>query len=398
MASQKRYRIAIAGCGGMGRVHVRELAGTPDMEVVALCDIFQPSLDRLGDEAGLDASHRYLEYNEMLDREKPDILIITTQAPQHAELTLAAAKRGIHVHCEKPLASDLAEGDAMVAACDKAGVRFSVNHSRRTAPAPKFARDLVGAGEIGDVLMVNIHEKGGRPLGNMIMEMGTHYFDMARFVLSQTSLSDGRKGDQAEWVMAHLATGSGAEAHASTPDEIVNSRVAVPTDRDCGWVLGQRGTVMIGFAGEVPAIAQFLNLPKSNSQYDGVDVIGTKGSIAVRGARDNTIFRRQGHTFASHDPWVEIPVPNDPAYAIDYAEPRGMLLCRGMVRDLISAIEEERAPTSSGYDGLAALELIMATYESYRQNRPVPLPLAVRHHPLDLWREELLQKQQPSLT
>jgi predicted dehydrogenase len=388
MANQKRYRVAIAGCGGMGRAHVRELVGLDDIEVVALCDVIPASLERLGDEAGLDASHRYLDAAEMLDREKPDILVITTQAPQHAKLTLAAAQRGIHVHCEKPLASDLAEGDAMVAACDKAGVRFSVNHSRRTAPAPTYARDLIGAGEIGDVLAVNIHEKGGRPLGNMIMEMGTHYFDLARFVLSQTVLPDGRKGDQAEWVMAHLVTGSGAEAHASTPDEIVNSRVAVPTDRDCGSVLGQRGTVMIGFAGEVPGVMNYLNLPKSDSQYDGVDVIGTKGSIAVRGVRDNVIYRRQGHTFAPQDPWVALPVPNESAYAIDYSETRGMLLCRGMVRKLIEAIEEERAPISSGYDGLAALELIMAAYESHRQARPVSLPLSVRHHPLDLWKEQ----------
>ncbi len=389
MASQKRYRVAIAGCGGMGRAHVRELTGAPDMVVIALCDVIQASLDRLGDEAGLDASHCYLNYNEMLDREKPDILVITTQAPQHAELTLAAAERGIHVHCEKPLASDLAEGDAMVAACNKAGVRFSVNHSRRAAPAPTFARDLIGAGEIGDVLAVNIHEKGGRPFGNMVMEMGTHYFDLARFVLSHTALADGRKGDQAEWVMADLVTGSGAEAHAALPQEIVNSRVAVPTDRDCGWVLGQRGTVLIGFAGGVSAVARFLNLPKSDSQYDGVDIIGTQGSIGVRGVRDNAIFRRQGHTFAPNDPWVAVSVPDDPAYAIDYAEPRGMLLCRGMLRNLIRAIEEERAPISSGNDGLAALELIMACYESFRQGGPVTLPLANRHHPLELWKEKV---------
>jgi predicted dehydrogenase len=365
---------------------VRELAGLPTVEVVALCDIIQESLDRLGDQAELDPSHRYLDYNEMLDQEKPDILIVTTQAPQHAELTLAAAKRGIHVHCEKPLASDLAEGDAMVAACRKAGVRFSVNHSRRAAPAPTYARDLVAAGEIGDVLAVNIHEKGGRPFGNTLMEMHTHYFDLARFVLSSTTLADGRKGDQAEWVMARLITGSGADAHESTPDEIVNSRVAMPTDRDCGWVLGQRGTVLIGFAGGVSGVAQFYNTKKSDSRYDGVDVIGTKGSIAVRGARENFIFRRQGHTFAPHDPWVRVPVPDDPAYAIDYAEQGEMLLCRGMVYKLIEAIEAESDPVSSGDDGLAALELIMATYESHRQGRPVSLPLSIRQHPLEEWR------------
>jgi predicted dehydrogenase len=225
----------------------------------------------------------------------------------------------------------------------------------------------------------------------MLMEMGTHYFDLARFVLSKTTLADGRKGDQAEWVMARLITGDGAEAHDARADEIVNSRVALPTDRDCGWVVGTRGTVLIGFAGGVPGVAQFYHLPTSNSQYDGVDIIGTKGSLAVRGVRDNVIFRRQGHTFAPNDPWVPLPVPE--SYAIESAEPRGMLLCRGMVRKLIEAIEEERDPVSSGYDGRAALELIMSSYESHRYGRPVTLPLANRHHPLDSWREEVVQVQ-----
>jgi predicted dehydrogenase len=153
--------------------------------------------------------------------------------------------------------------------------------------------------------------------------------------------------------------------------------------------LGQRGTVLIGFAGGVSGVAQFYNTKKSDSRYDGVDVIGTKGSIAVRGPREKVIFRRQGHTFAPHDPWVRVPVPDDPAYAIDDSEQRGMLLCRGMVYKLIEAIETESVPVSSGEDGLAALELIMATYESHRQGHPVSLPLAIRQHPLEVWRTQV---------
>jgi predicted dehydrogenase len=392
MATRKRYRIAIAGCGGMGRAHVRELRGAPDMEVVALCDILPASLDRLGDEAGIDASHRYLNYVEMLERERPDIAVVTTQSPQHAEITIAAAERGIHVQCEKPLALNLVEADAMVAACAKSGVRLGVNHSRRAAPGATYVRDLIAAGEIGDVLSVDIHEKGGRPVGNMLMEMSTHYFDLARFVLSGTSLADGRKGDQAEWVMARLITGFGAQSHAATVDEIVPSRVAVPTDRDCGLVLGERGAVLIGFAGEVPAVARFYHSPHSDSRYDGVDVVGTKGSIAVRGAVEKVIYRRQGHTFAGHDPWQPVTVPTEPAYAIDYDAQGGMLLSRGMVRKLIEAIEAERSPVSSGEDGLAALELIMATYQSHRQGVPVTLPLAERRHPLEVWQQDVVQR------
>src|SRR5690606_27852391 len=154
----------------------------------------------------------------------------------------------------KPLALNLAEADAMAAACVANGVLLATNHMRRVIPASMAARDLIAAGEIGEILAVDIHDKGGRPVGNTLMEMATHYFDEARFLLSGSVQSDGRRGDQAEWLFAHLTTGLGAAAHPATPDEIVPSQVAKPTDRDCGLVLGERGTVVIGLAGGVQAV------------------------------------------------------------------------------------------------------------------------------------------------
>jgi hypothetical protein len=77
------------------------------------------------------------------------------------------------------------------------------------------------------------------------MEMATHYFDEARFLLSGRVLADGRSADTLEWVYARLSTGLNAAAHAATLDEIIPSQVAKPTDRDCGLVLGERGGARI---------------------------------------------------------------------------------------------------------------------------------------------------------
>ena len=75
------------------------------------------------------------------------------------------------------------------------------------APAGVLARDLIAAGEIGEILAVDIHDKGGRPVGNTLMEMATHYFDEARFLLSGRVLADGRPADTLEWLYARLSTG-----------------------------------------------------------------------------------------------------------------------------------------------------------------------------------------------
>lgn len=383
------YRAAVAGCGGMGRNHVHALANLPGIELVALVDVFQPNLDRAGNEVELDPARRYQDFARMCDEQRPDFVVIATQAPQHAELTIAAAQRGIHVICEKPLALNLTEADAMVQACQAAGVRLAVNHLRRMTPASTLARDLIAAGEIGEILAVDIHDKGGRPIGNTLMEMATHYFDEARFLLSRRILADGRCADELEWVYARLSTGLEAAAHAATPAEIMHSQVAKPTDRDCGLVLGERGTVVLGFAGEVQAVARFHNLPKADASYDGIDVIGTEGALAVRGGFSKYLYRRRGHTFAEHDRWEPVAIPGSEAYfAVDNRE-AGRLLCQWMAQEMVAAIEEGREHVASGCDGLISLESLMAVYVSHRQGAPVTLPLVDRRHPLDVWQAEI---------
>lgn len=384
----RTYRAAVAGCGGMGRNHAHALVDLQGIELVALADVFQPNLDRAGDEVELDPERRYQDFAQMCDEQRPDFVVIATQAPQHAELTIAAAHRGIHVICEKPLALNLAEADAMLQACQAAGVRLAVNHLRRMTPASTLARDLIAAGEIGEILAVDIHDKGGRPVGNTLMEMATHYFDEARFLLSRRILADGRCADELEWVYARLSTGLGAAAHLATPEEIMRSQEAKPTDRDCGLVLGERGTVVLGFAGEVQAVARFHNLPKADASYDGIDIIGTQGALAVRGGFLKYLYRRRGHTFAEHDRWEPVAIPNSEAYfAVDNRQ-SGRLLCAWMAQEMVAAIEEGREHVSSGRDGLISLESLMAVYVSHRQGAPVALPLAERRHPLEVWRAE----------
>ena len=91
----------------------------------------------------------------------------------------------------------------------------------------------------------------------------------------------------------------------------------------------------------------------------------------------------------SPGPWERVPVDeleglNPPAASVDEAGER--LACqRRMLRDLLDAIAFDREPVSSGRDGLIALELVMAVWQSHRERRPVALPMAQREHPLSRW-------------
>src|SRR5262249_33100511 len=151
--------------------------------LAALADPDEARRTAAGDEFGVPPAHRYAGFESMLAEEALACVVVATQAPQHAPATLAAAARGVHVLCEKPLALNLAGADAVAAGCARAGVRLATNHLRRTDPAARRGRELIAAGEIGQIVAVEIHDKGGRPVGNSLMEMATHYVDLARFLL-----------------------------------------------------------------------------------------------------------------------------------------------------------------------------------------------------------------------
>jgi predicted dehydrogenase len=379
----RTYRFGLIGCGGMGRTHAQALVTTPGLALAALAESDDERRTAAGAAFGVAPAHCYPDYATMLEREALDVVIVATQAPQHAAATLAAAARGVHVLCEKPLALDLAEADAMIDACERAGVLLATNHLRRVEPAALHARDLIAAGAIGAVVGVDLHEKGGRPVCNALLEMATHYIDQLRLLLSGVRYADGRRGDEIEWVFARLSAGSGAQAHAARLEEIVPSQVARPTDRDDGLVLGERATIVFGLAGETQAVLRYYDRPVSDTRYDGADVIGVEGSLAVRWSGEHALYRRVGYAWAAHDPWQPAPVPATPPAPA--GERQLTTLCRAMALDLIAAIQEQRAPICSGRDGRAALEAALAVYESHRYGRAVALPLAERGHPLVRW-------------
>jgi len=123
----------------------------------------------------------------------------------------------------------------------------------------------------------------------------------------------------------------------------------------------------------------------------GFDICGTEGTLAVRRSVGTDIFLQRGHHRGPlrAGQWEQIPVDE---YA-GLAPPVGLTgdigerqTCqRRLLRDLLDAIEEDRQPLASGRDGLAALEVSMAVWQSYREGRPVTLPLRQRIHPLEQW-------------
>jgi len=164
--SGKTYRTALVGSGWWGMNVLRTAVEAGQSQVVALCDVDQNHLDAAAADIKKrtgDAPHKYKDYRELLEEEKPEIVIVATPDHWHPLVTIAAVKAGAHVYVEKPIGHTVYEGRAMVKAARDADRVVQVGTHRRVSPSNISAMEFLKAGKLGKVGMVRafVHSGGG---------------------------------------------------------------------------------------------------------------------------------------------------------------------------------------------------------------------------------------------
>lgn len=167
---EKKLRMGVIGCGWYGGVDMRAAYNAGGVEFTALCDADSQHLDEAAAsvEKQQGAKPRtFKHYQEMLAVPELDAVIIATPPHWHALPFIAACERKLAIYEEKPLAYDVREGQAMIAAWKKAGNLVQVGFQRRQSAAFAAARDYIRAGNAGRIVQVdvNIHYTA-QPLDN----------------------------------------------------------------------------------------------------------------------------------------------------------------------------------------------------------------------------------------
>jgi len=149
-------RVALIGCGFIGRFHsaaIRAVAsrGLLDVEYVAVCD---ENAERARSFAGITGAEAVTDAAEIIDSPDIDAVYICVPTAYHKELVLRAAGRGKHIFCEKPLATNLADVEEMVAAVDAAKVRAAVGLVLRHSPILTVLHDLMQDATLGRLMTV----------------------------------------------------------------------------------------------------------------------------------------------------------------------------------------------------------------------------------------------------
>jgi len=146
------YRALVVGCGSIGRRHARNLKSL-GVRNLGLCDTSPETLKQCRDELG---GEIFGEYNEALQKFKPDIVLICTPPVCHVEEALAALEAQAHVFIEKPLSHESGGIQALIAEARRHDRIVQIGYNMRFHPGLKILKELIDTGKIGRVLWLNV--------------------------------------------------------------------------------------------------------------------------------------------------------------------------------------------------------------------------------------------------
>ena len=278
----------------------------------------------------------YDSYSEMLADPEVKVVHIVTPHHLHVSPTTQAAEAGKHVLCEKPMALTIEDGERMIEACQKNGVKLGIGFHNRHHPAHVEARRLISSGEVGDITLVTAQNNHGwmdfqfsgwrtdpaMAGGGSYMGMGIHAIDLLRFFLAQeveevSAISD------AKWIGRPI-------------EETILINLKFEN--------GPFGSVIAGL--HVPRPHNDVVIHGTKSRITGVDTIGMpmKGHLQVTTDNSKT----------------EYPFPDWVIGKYVYE-----------VEAFNKCLEEDTEPNASGADGLEMIRLALAILESAKQQSSV---------------------------
>lgn len=338
------FRTGLAGCGRISKNHFEVISGSPDFELAGVCDINADRARNAGEAHGVPW---FTDLKDLLDGAPMDILSICTPSGLHPAHGIMAANRGIHVLTEKPIAVRLADADALVEACDAAGVKLFVVKQNRLNPPIAALKRAFEKGRFGRVYMANVTVRWTRSQDyyDSAPWRGTREFDGGAF-MNQAS----HYVDLLQWLMGPPKSVMAKTATMKHKIECEDSGAAVVT-----FESGAIGVI------EVTMCTWPKNLEGS------VTIIGEKGTVRIGGTAVNKVEVWNFADYDDDDKIAGIPLPV-PASVYGFGHP-------GYYDNVARTLKNEKPADTDGRDGRKSLELILGIYRSAEEGREVIFPL-----------------------
>lgn len=336
---ERKMRVGLIGAGRQGKRRAAALNQFADTKLVVVADVNPSAAKLLANEMGCEATN---DWEQVVQREDVNVVLVCTPPHLHAPVSIAAMKSGKHILCEKPLARNPEEARKIVDAADENRVKLKCGFNLRHHPGVKQAREWFDQGIIGKLNFIRCrYGIGGRPGydkewraepeiagGGQLMDQGMHALDLSRWFMGEFSEAFGFLST-AFWDIAPLED---------------NAFVLLHTEK------GQIASFHVSWT-------QWKNL-------FSFELLGQDGYIIVEGlggsyGMERVILGKRAFLEPFREEVIEFR-GEDRSWYEEWQE-------------FATAINENREPLGNGCDGLQALKLAYAIYESARKSCVVKL-------------------------
>jgi UDP-N-acetyl-2-amino-2-deoxyglucuronate dehydrogenase len=337
-------RVALVGCGRISANHLEAIARVDGLALTAVCDTVEERARAAGERYGVPW---FRSSDQLLAAAPCDAVAIATPSGLHPQHGIAAAQAGKHVICEKPMAISLAGADALVKACDDAGVHLFVVKQNRLNPAIQLLKRAVDKNRFGRLYLANCTVRWTRPQeyyeqapwrgtwefdGGAFMNQASHYVDLIQWLVGPV-----------ESVIAKTAT---LARRIETEDT---------------------GAAVLKFRSGALGVLEVTMLTYPKNLEGSITLLGETGTVKIGGTAVNRV---EEWSFAEHDPDDDLVAgaATSPPNVYGFGH-------EGYYRNVLAVLRGEARPDTDGRAGRKSLELILGIYESAKTGREVPLPL-----------------------
>jgi UDP-N-acetyl-2-amino-2-deoxyglucuronate dehydrogenase len=340
------FKIALVGCGRISGNHFRAIAEEAAFELTAVCDIDKQRVENAAKEQGVPA---YTDLKKMLAEAPMDILAICTPSGVHPQNGILAARKGIHVLTEKPMATRLEEADALIRACDEHGVQLFVIKQNRLNTTMQLLKRAIDKGRFGKIYQaaVNVFWQRPQEYYDQSKWRGTWEFDGGAF-MNQAS----HYVDALEWLIGE-------------PDYVM----AVTATMARNIETEDMGAAVVRFRNGVIATINVSMLVYPKNYEGSITVLGEKGTVKIGGIAVNKIEKWEFEEYDDDDKIVMESNYNPPnVYGFGHL---------GYYENVARVLEGKKEADTDGRGGRKSLELILAIYKSSQTGKRIALPLTL---------------------
>lgn len=327
-------KVAVIGIGSMGYNHLRVYSEMGDVEVVGASDLSSERLQLVEDRFSVKT---YTSYEDLFEKEKPEVVSITVPTSEHEKVAAYALEKGAHVLVEKPIAATIEEGKRLIALADKLDRRLMVGHIIRFNPAMQSLKTRLENGDLGKIFQIFCRRAGPFPARirdvGVVVDLAPHDVDIMRFLTGMDPIRVFAETEQ----QIHTDHEDLLFGLLRFPDGVTGAleiNWLTPTKMRETLVLGEKGLFRVD------------DLMQDLFFYENTQAIGELWSPfrAIRGVSEGSMTR----------------------FPIKRQEP-----LKAELLAFIDAIREGHEMPVTGQDGLEALRLALALVESGKTHQVI---------------------------